>query len=265
MGIPLYFKQIADKYPNIIKDNIENKYSLFLDLNCAIHPCCGRILEEYNTQLTSKSTLENKMITEILIYIEKLVKMVNPKLLYIAIDGVAPLSKMNQQRLRRYKSVYEKEQVNNIKKKLGIEAKPNVWDTNAISPGTEFMDKLSHRIKYELAHNQLYNSIKIYFSDQYNPGEGEHKILNFIKQTKLDNIVIYGLDADLIMLSFVSNKSNIYLLRESLAFGKPVMDKFLYLDIDQLRYYIVKEIQEKIISEDNTIVFTNIKLFNIIL
>ena len=110
------------------------------------------------------------------------------------------------------------------------------WNTNAISPGTEFMDKLSYKIKSEMKTNSLYSSIKIYFSDSYTPGEGEHKILDYIKKNDLDgNIIIYGLDADLIILSFVAHKHNIYLLRESMQFGKPVMNSFLYLDIDELK------------------------------
>ena len=48
------------------------------------------------------------------------------RLVYIAVDGVAPMGKMKQQRMRRYKSVLEKKE----------------WDTNAISPGTYFMIKL---------------------------------------------------------------------------------------------------------------------------
>ena len=46
MGIPLYFKIISEKYPEIIRDDINSKDSLFLDLNCAIHPCCRNLTNE---------------------------------------------------------------------------------------------------------------------------------------------------------------------------------------------------------------------------
>ena len=59
------------------------------------------------------------------------------------------------------------------------------------------------------------------------------------------NLCIYGLDADLIMLSLVSQQENIYLLRESVEFGKVDLDKFLYLDIDRLKGAIGNEIREK--------------------
>ena len=258
MGIPLYFKQLSEKYPTIIKNNIDNRDNLFLDLNCAIHPCCKHILENYNkTHKDSSNLLEKKMITEVLEYIKKLVLMVNPKLLYIAIDGVAPCAKMNQQRLRRYKAILEKKLISNIKKDEGKEN----WNTNAISPGTEFMNELSKKIVNEINNNFIYKDIKVYFSDSKIPGEGEHKILEFIKKTELNNnIIIYGLDADLIVLSFVSHKSNIFLLREALQFGKPLYDKFLYLSIDELKYYIVKDLQEKILVNDPTILFNIDKL-----
>lgn len=268
MGIPLYFKQISEKYPNIIKDKLDKQVnnSLFLDLNCAIHPCCRKILEEYSdTKFNNNSIVEAKMITEILNYIQKLVGLVNPSLLYIAIDGVAPCAKMNQQRLRRYKNIYEKEKINEIKRQEKVGLNTFDWNTNAISPGTEFMHKLSKKIKHEITNNKLYEQIKVYFSDSNVAGEGEHKILDFIKTNDLcGNIIIYGLDADLIILSFVSHKNNIYLLRESLQFGKPVMNSFLYLDIDNLKYFIVKDLKEQILCSDPTLLFNIDKLNNLL-
>lgn len=268
MGIPLYFKQISEKYPNIIKESLDTTKdnSLFLDLNCAIHPCCRKILEEYSdTKFNNNLVIEKKMITEILNYIQTLVGMVNPTFLYIAIDGVAPCAKMNQQRLRRYKNIYEKEKMNEIKREEKIELTTFDWNTNAISPGTEFMYKLSDKIKTEITTNKLYENIKVNFSDSNIAGEGEHKILDFIKTNDLDgNIIIYGLDADLIILSFVSHKQNIFLLREALQFGKTILNKFLYLDIDNLKYFIVKDLQEKILCSDPTLLFDIDKLNNLL-
>ena len=267
MGIPLYFKIISDKYSNIIVDEILHKDSLFLDLNCAIHPCCRKILENFNSSNHNDiNKLENKMFHETLHYIEKLVNMVQPKFLYIAIDGVAPLAKMNQQRLRRYKSIQDRQKQSEIKQKYGETVGHSTiqWDTNAISPGTKFMDKLCLKIRNELETNKLYSNIKYYFSDINEEGEGEHKIINFIKHNPLENnIIIYGLDADLIMLSFVSHKNNIYLLREALEFGKPILNKFLYMNIDALKYHIIKDIQGKMLSIDHTLLFDNDRLLNI--
>ena len=108
MGIPLYFKLLSEKYDDIIISKINGCQALFLDLNCGIHPCCRKIMTEYNSTNVSKDILERKMINEVINYIEKLVQLTNTQMLYIAIDGVAPVAKMKQQRMRRYKSVYKK-------------------------------------------------------------------------------------------------------------------------------------------------------------
>ena len=67
---------------------------------------------------------------------------------------------MKQQRMRRYKSILENKE----------------WDTNAISPGTFFMNKLNHKLK-----QYQYETLKIILNDSNQRGEGEHKILHFIK------------------------------------------------------------------------------------
>ena len=50
MGIPSYYKNIIKDYPEIIipyyNQNNFNVNNLFLDLNCAIHPCCANKTDE---------------------------------------------------------------------------------------------------------------------------------------------------------------------------------------------------------------------------
>ncbi len=149
MGIPST-KTLYNDYPeivvkNITRENLEN--FLFLDLNCAIHPCCRRVMANMDYSFYKHEIMEQKMIVEVINYIEKLIALVEPKLLYIAIDGVVPIAKMIQQRERRFKSVIEREKEREIRERCGMETDSiDSWDTNAISPGTEFVEKLNKRI-----------------------------------------------------------------------------------------------------------------------
>lgn len=92
MGIPSYFKNIINDYNNIlIQQNLFNKKvnNLFFDLNCLIHPCCQKLTDE-------KEMFDNIYETMI-----KIIDICNPQdLIYIAIDGVCPRSKIQQQKYR---------------------------------------------------------------------------------------------------------------------------------------------------------------------
>ena len=114
MGIPVYFKTLVSHYQDTIlcKSKLNNIHSLFLDLNCLIHPCCHGLTDE------------NEMIQKILFEITRLIDYTGvSELLYIAIDGIAPKGKMKQQRMRRHKSALERKY-----------SKEKRWNTNAISP-----------------------------------------------------------------------------------------------------------------------------------
>jgi 5'-3' exonuclease len=246
MGIPAYFRKITTQYKNIIQPTLSNVGGLYLDLNCGIHKCCREILDKNDAYLLTKDELEEQMIDNIIKYILKLYKYSNPsQILYIAIDGVAPRAKMVQQRVRRFKSKKEYNEINKIKKKYG-EDKKALWDTNAITPGTIFMDKLSKSIHNYFKYFQ--DNVQVIISDSRVPGEGEHKIFNYIKDPKNNinddlNHVVYGLDADLIMLALSVNKDNMFLIREELEF-KPEengVKEFLYLNINKLGDGIVLE------------------------
>ena len=71
------------------------------------------------------------------------------KALIIAVDGVAPRAKMNQQRSRRFRSSKETEEELEKAKKAGKEiSKESLFDSNCITPGTEFMEKLNEHFEY---------------------------------------------------------------------------------------------------------------------
>ena len=225
MGIPLYFKTISEKYSDIIQAHIDHNQTtrLFLDLNGAIHPVCRNYLKligEYNP--IDRSQIERVMINNLLDYIQKLINFSHADTVFIAIDGVAPLAKMNQQKMRRFKSAWERG--------TSGENKP-YWDTNMISPGTEFMSFLQEEIKKAINTNKIHPYSKvnskvqkeILLSNSNVPGEGEHKIVAYIRdlpKTQYENLVIYGLDADLMMLSMALRRENVFLLREEIEFKK---------------------------------------------
>ena len=147
MGIPLYFKTITNQFTNIIthlQKNQKQVTHLFLDFNGLIHPCVHEVLKQQKTHtIQNEKQLFSLFFKEIQQQLTQLLQKTKPtKLLYIAIDGVAPRAKMTQQRKRRYRSVYEKQKQKKVLTKFN-QTKSYQWDTNAITPGTLFMKELS--------------------------------------------------------------------------------------------------------------------------
>jgi len=227
MGVPKFFAWLMRNYKKskfiFQKENTDlEKIDWFLiDTNCLIHPICFKILaEEQTKKKINFKSLENKMMNAVIEYIEKLINYVEPtKGVYIAIDGPVCCAKMKQQRQRRFRSVHDKQFFDRIKKKHNVEI-PYYWNNSAISPGTKFMDKLHNKILIWIKKFISKNNIKIIYSSSNVPGEGEHKLLDFIKKNKNNDLsyVTYGLDADLIFLMLVTKSDKIYLLREAQQF-----------------------------------------------
>jgi 5'-3' exonuclease len=232
MGVPGLFVNLKNKYPNIITKlyNIDyNTYILFFDFNCLIHPVCNLLWSE-NKHITI-SEFENKIINKSIEYLEKIINLIQPTICAIFIDGVCPMAKIVQQRQRRFASILDKIEINKIRKKNN-NTEDIFYDTNSISPGTKFMELLDKSIENYI-NNRENKDIKFIYSSYFEAGEGEHKIIQYIKNNEKElidkNIMIYGLDADLIILSLtLVNKFNINLLRENNNLSLEYFDMILF-------------------------------------
>ena len=271
MGIPTYFSHIIRKYPNVIsklqtykghgnmKDHVKVKNNkvdrLYLDSNSIIYDSMAEI------KFDDVETFEQKLISLVCEKIEEYIRLVSPKkLVYIAFDGIAPQAKLQQQKSRRYKSWFMKQYDNCVEANERRMYEPNksYWDSSAITPGTEFMNNLNLQIRYYFRNPKKFMTQSIIISGSDEPGEGEHKIMCHIRQDK-DNVIsdktfVYGLDADLIMLTLnhLTYCQEMYLFRETPEFIKSInstIDPFenYVIDVEYLR----KSINKCVYGRDN--------------
>uniref|UniRef100_A0A8C2DV23 5'-3' exoribonuclease 1 n=1 Tax=Cyprinus carpio TaxID=7962 RepID=A0A8C2DV23_CYPCA len=265
MGVPKFYRWISERYPclsEVVKEHqIPEFDNLYLDMNGIIHQCSHPNDEDVHFRIS-----EEKIFADIFHYLEVLFRIIKPrKVFFMAVDGVAPRAKMNQQRGRRFRSAKEAEE--KIKKALEKgEVLPTEarFDSNCITPGTDFMARLQEQLKY-FVHNKLstdkaWQGVNVYLSGHETPGEGEHKIMEFIRSetTKPGHNpntrhCLYGLDADLIMLGLTSHEPNFSLLREEVRFGgkksqkritAPEETTFHLLHLSLMREYIDYEFSE---------------------
>ncbi|XP_054336688.1 5'-3' exoribonuclease 1 isoform X12 [Pongo pygmaeus] len=269
MGVPKFYRWISERYPclsEVVKEHqIPEFDNLYLDMNGIIHQCSHPNDDDVHFRIS-----DDKIFTDIFHYLEVLFRIIKPrKVFFMAVDGVAPRAKMNQQRGRRFRSAKEAE--DKIKKAiekgetLPTEAR---FDSNCITPGTEFMARLHEHLKYfvnmKISTDKSWQGVTIYFSGHETPGEGEHKIMEFIRSEKAKpdhdpntRHCLYGLDADLIMLGLTSHEAHFSLLREEVRFGgkktqrvcAPEETTFHLLHLSLMREYIDYEfslLKEKI-------------------
>lgn len=231
MGVPKFYRWISERYPclsEVVKEfQLPEFDNLYLDMNGIIHVCSHPEDDNPHFRIT-----EEQIFKDICHYIEFLFRMIKPrKVFFMAVDGVAPRAKMNQQRGRRFRSAREAEELIKKAQEKG-ETLPTEkrFDSNCITPGTPFMKRLQDHLKYfvvtKVSSDPLWQGPKIYLSGHETPGEGEHKVMDYIRYARSQpdhdpntRHCLYGLDADLIMLGLTSHEPHFALLREEVRFG----------------------------------------------
>jgi 5'-3' exonuclease len=227
-GIPKLFRWLVELYPLVLETvgeglnhNAMSVDNFYLDMNGIIHTCT------HSNDDKLIPLKEQEMFLRIFAYTDRLYKLVSPrKAMFLAVDGVAPRAKMNQQRSRRFRSSKEREAlIADHLAKEGCMPEDESFDSNCITPGTSFMHRLSLAfrkwIEHKMKTDQFWqNGAEVIFSGPDVPGEGEHKVMDLIREVQAknpgatDRHCLYGLDADLIMLSLVTHEPHFVLLRE---------------------------------------------------
>ena len=390
MGVPKFFRWLSERYPRIIQRHgsrpVPSTYTehfgptdfppyrnlpppdplsecglapaidrLYIDVNGIIHGCSHSNDGDEEGEEKTITITEDEIFGNICYYFDRIVKDVAQptELVYLAIDGVAPRAKLNQQRARRYRSgregafeqtVFEahavalQEKEEQLRKEASIESEDSAkgddkgassssavkevepgrfsgkfestlsdedhtldsgspsgrkqpsdaegndfFHSNAITPGTEFFERctahLEEFVKRKVANDPAWQKITVVFSGPNVPGEGEHKIMQFMREQKQrpdynPNLrhCIMGQDGDLMMLGLVTHEPNLVLLREQVLFEERARERlgeltkkhdlgmglyihnpnFEFLHMNVLRDYLAFEFQTSNVVEGSS-------------
>jgi 5'-3' exonuclease len=235
MGIFRYFYWHFTTYPDSVVpvregQTVPGLHLFAIDLNALFHPVCQRYFFETPGQKTMEGCYR-----EICLEIERVVAYVRPsEELILSIDGVAGLSKVNQQRQRRYKSAREKS-----------EAVRAVFDSNHITVGTAFMAGLSAAIRTHFSSSRPYRTV---FLDETMAGEGEHKIVRYLERAGKKRMCVYSPDADLLMLGIGLRRKNVFIFRPNMY--QDLDCAYFMVSIDKFKRSVVKMVDPKGVYAD---------------
>ena len=209
MGIPSYFSKVIKNYPQIVQTFKHHQrakthfHNLYMDCNSIVYDAIRAMPGKVD---------ETKLIQEVISQIGAYIYKIKPSdTVIVAFDGVAPFAKMNQQKTRRYKSSFL--------------SQTSEWSTSNITPGTKFMEELSKQLYTAFSGSEAkYHVKKMVVSGSDENGEGEHKIFKYVRENpRVDqNVLVYGLDSDLIMLTIFHSHlyANGFIFRETPEFAK---------------------------------------------
>ncbi|CAD8069108.1 unnamed protein product [Paramecium sonneborni] len=252
MGVPNFYSWLSKRYPMckypFTKHHGHQIDFLYLDMNQVIYKCATNqtILKDYMIEKSVEA-----LWTSILNYIDAIIDLVDPKLvIYLTFDGVAPRAKANQQRQRRFASSKGDAKIKQLLKQLDLEQQNQTFKNNQITAGTEFMYELNEQVKFfiyrKFQEDQKYNNLQVIFSGSDVPGEGEHKILEFMRAIKKQQNFnpnwthcIYSADADLIMLGLGINLKYVSIIREQCNMDQIKTQIACKRSVEQIKFELI--------------------------
>ena len=254
MGVSGLLRHVIKKYPSIhlpAPNPLVPVHYLFMDFNAFIYDTIRDFPTDVVYDFTLKKDVKSyeKRLVALVIKntIHLITKVIKPqKLVYIAIDGPPPLSKMEQQRERRYKHPYIDKLMKNAKPLKTLSGMK--YDQNRITPGTPLMDLFNKEFRKAIKAGK-FGKINVVYDGTDIVGEAEHKYMRMIEKIEDgtdDNFVVVASDGDVILLLLRFIFKNMWIMMPT--FGKMVFDK-LYPE-EQIYIYInCKKLADLIYSD----------------
>jgi 5'-3' exonuclease len=229
MGIPSFYRHLCKRFPRIIVPGAGGAVEwLCLDFNCAMYYVLRRMPPV--SSASSVAAWEREFCEEIAAYMREIVAVAGPtRGVYVSCDGVVCAAKRRQQRLRRFKGPWQAEAEAAVRRAAGATApsaggeRSSGWDQNALTPGSAFMARLGDVLTAAGKGLGASRGLEVIISTTAEAGEGEHKLLRHMRLVRPVSCAIYGLDADLILLSMLltaETGSAVRLLREAQEFER---------------------------------------------
>jgi len=228
MGIKNFYTWYKTRFTDCISSSTPDSFeTLAIDMNGIFHSCAQDMFAYgfHNNRRLSKKMM-HVLFSTICETIDSIRHQINPtETLVLSVDGVAGLGKIMQQRQRRFRTSMKQSTVG--------------FDSNAFTPGTKLMDKLTKFIDFyirnKMRDDQEWQRLRVVFSNEKAIGEGEHKIMKYIRRHNQPHkkTCIFGLDADLLLLGIMTPVHRIYIARRQL-------DKHVeFIDVDMFRQELI--------------------------
>ena len=244
MGIPSYYRRLVGSIGGLLYNTkpgtlvASGAHQLLMDFNCLIYHV---LRDPKRAPYPGSDGFErrcwiDRLYDDIVRYTMNVIRGAGAERVFIAIDGVVPMAKIRQQRMRRFKSA-------------ATTAAEPAFDSNAITPGTAFMTGLRTRLEEMICDENKCDKWILSSADE--PGEGEHKLLAELRANASLNeankpYIVYGLDGDLIVLLLwtqalgITGSAPIWLYRENVDNEAESVAETTYswFSIDRLRDYL---------------------------
>jgi 5'-3' exonuclease len=213
-----------------IISKLNNIKHVFFDFNSVIHNSISDCeFNENMSEIEKDNIVIDIVIKNFVKHIFNCIDLTNPINIYIFIDGVPSMNKINEQRHRKIVAFLENKLLN----------KKNIWEKSKIAPGTNFMNMLADRLRNNdfLKLMKKNNIIIKYISDSLEYDEAEIKIMKYLQLhfNENDDYIVYSPDADFILLLLSFGKLNINIIKINIDSNqiKPEIEYF-YISTSKL-------------------------------